>query len=388
MNKIIIIVVATVLAADTYVEKALLGSCPYYWHLLWWFPVMAAIVGVLISRLLHIVGGRYFAKKVLLAVEIPKVPFAACTMLGTMLMPGASFFWNGLGILVGLSLSLAMLYGMLFGWRRLKVVEVSLEYENLPAEFDGYRIVQLSDLHLGSLDQNSRFLKDVIRQAQDLSADAIVFTGDLVNFSAEEVKPFFPLLSTLRASDGIFAVLGNHDYPKNGSERHIQTEGRRLAEIESQIGWQVLLNESHTVMRNGVRLVFAGLDDLSGKRLSDVDSLKTVMRTIRAGDFTILLSHRPNIWSKAVVEKTAVPLTLSGHTHAGQLRIGNWSPAMADCREWWGIYRKGSQVLYVSQGTGTKFRFRLGTYAEITVITLLHVSSDEVSTQQSISLII
>ena len=373
MNKIIFIVVAIVLTTDIYVDMALLGSCPYYWHLLWWIPAVAAIVGMLIFKLWYIVGGRYFAKGLLLAVELPKVPFAICAALGSMLspvVPGVSFFWNVLGVLLGLSLSMAMLYGMLCGWKRLKVVEVSLEFEHLPAEFDGYRIVQLSDLHLGSLDEDSSFLKDVVRKTQALSADAIVFTGDLVNFSAEEAKPFLPLLSTLRASDGVFAVLGNHDYPKNGSKEHIQAEGRRLAEIERHVGWQVLLNESHTIMRNGAKLVFAGIDDRAGKRLTDVECLRMVMKNIPTGDFPILLSHRPNIWRKTVVEDTAIPLTLSGHTHAGQLRIGNWSPAMADCSEWCGVYRQGSQVLYVSQGTGTKFRFRLGTYAEITLITL------------------
>jgi hypothetical protein len=372
MNKIIIIVVATVLAVDIYVEMALLGSYPYYWHLLWWIPAVAAIVGLLVSKLWHIVCGRYFAKGALLAVEIPKVPFVACSAIGTMLspvIPGVSLFWNGLGVLMGLSLSVAMLYGMLWGWKRLRVVEVTLEFESLPAEFDGYRIVQLSDLHLGSLDKDSSFMKDVIQKANALGGDAIVFTGDLVNFSAEEAKPFLPLLSTLRAPDGVFAVLGNHDYPKGGSKEHIQAEGIRLAEAERRMGWHVLLNESYTLRRDRARLVFAGLDDVSGKRLTDVDSLKAVIKNIPTGDFPVLLSHRPNIWSKAVVE-IAVPLTLSGHTHAGQIRLGNWSPAKADCTEWCGVYRQGSQVLYVSQGTGTKFRFRLGTYAEITLITL------------------
>ena len=382
MNKIISIVVAIVLAADVYVEMALLGSCPYYWHLLWWVPAVAAIFGMLFFKFWHIVAGRYFAKGVLLAVELPKVPLAICVALGTMLslvVPGVSFFWNALGVLLGLSLSTAMLYGMLWGWKKLKVAEVSLEFEHLPAEFDGYRIVQLSDLHLGSLDENSSFLKDVVKETHALSADAIVFTGDLVNFSTEEAKPFLPLLSSLRAPDGIFAVLGNHDYPKNGSKEHIQTEGKRLAEIERRIGWQVLLNESHTIRRNRARLVFAGLDDRAGKRLTDVECLRMVIKNIPTGDFPILLSHRPDIWSKAVVKETAVPLTLSGHTHAGQLRIGSWSPAMADCNEWCGVYRQDPQVLYVSQGTGTKFRFRLGTYAEITLITLHQISPQKVS---------
>lgn len=110
MNKIIFIVVVTILAADIYVEMAHLGSYPYYWHLLWWIPAVAAIIGILISKLWHIVGGRYFAKGVLLAVELPKVPFAICVALGTILspvVPGTSFFWNGIGALFGLSPAMA-----------------------------------------------------------------------------------------------------------------------------------------------------------------------------------------------------------------------------------------------------------------------------------------
>ncbi len=380
MNKVIIIVIVTVLVTDTYIEVNFLWRFPYYWQLLWWGPVIAAIVGILISKLWHIIGGRYFAKGVLLAIEIPKVPFVACSALGTTLptvVPGTSLLGNALGVILGLSLSMTMFYGMLWGWKRLKVVEVSLEFESLPAEFDGYRIVQLSDLHVGSLDKDSDFLKDVVKKTNALCGDAIVFTGDLVNFSAEEAKPFLPLLSTLRAPDGVFAVLGNHDYPKSESKEHIQAEGRRLADTERRIGWQVLLNESYTLRRDRARLVFAGLDDKSGKRQTDTDSLMAVIKNIPTGDFSILLSHRPNIWSKAVVKETAIPLTISGHTHAGQLRIGSWLPALADCSEWCGVYRKGSQVLYVSQGTGTKFRFRLGTYAEITLITLHSLSPEK-----------
>lgn len=383
MYKIIIIVIAAVIVADTYVEVSLLWDYPYYWQLLWWFPTVAAIVGILISRISHIVTGRYFAKGILLTVEIPKVFFAACSMMGKVLsslVPEASAITNTIGVLLGISLSRAAFYGLLYGWKRLKVVRVSLEFENLPTEFDGYRIVQLSDLHLGSLNDNSSFLKDVIQQSNALCGDVIVFTGDLVNFSPEEAKPFLPLLSTLKAPDGVMSVLGNHDYPQNGNKEQIQAEGRRLAEIETQIGWQVLLNEWHSITRNGARLIFVGLDDRASKRQVDEECLRMIMKNIPTGDFPILLTHRPNIWSKHIVEETTVPLTLSGHTHAGQLRIGSWSPALADCSEWCGIYRKGSQVLYVSQGTGTKFRFRIGTYAEITLITLHRILPEKTST--------
>lgn len=379
MNRIIIIVIVAVIVADIFVEETLLWGYSYYLHLLWWFPTVAAIAGALISKLCHIVNGRYFAKGVLLSVEIPKVFFATCSMLGILfspLVPKASFIGNGLGVLLGLSLSIAAMYGMLLGWKRLKVVEVSLEFESLPVEFDGYRIVQLSDLHLGSLSKNSKFLDDVIRNTNTLSADTIVFTGDLVNFSTKEAKPFVPLLSTLKAPDGIIAVLGNHDYPKYGSTEHIQEEGRCLAEMERQLGWQVLLNESYTIKRGEARLVFVGMDDSAGRQLSEKDCLRVAMEHIPKEDFTILLSHRPNIWRNIVLEGTSIPLTLAGHTHAGQLRLGNWSPAKADYAEWCGIYQQGIQKLYVNQGTGTKFRFRLGTHAEITLITLHRSQSD------------
>ena len=380
MYKVIIIVIAAVIAANTYVEVSLLWECPYYWQLLWWFPTVVAFVGILISRISHTVTGRYFAKWVLLAVEIPKVFFAACSIIGKVLsslVREASDITNVIGLLLGLTLSAAALYGLLFGWKQLKVVKVSLEFETLPEEFDGYRIVQLSDLHLGSLNKNSKFIKDVIRQTNDLYADVIVFTGDLVNSYSEEVQPFLALLSTLNAPDGILSVLGNHDYPKYGDMESIQVGGRRLAGIERQIGWQVLINESYTIIRDGARLSFVGVDNGAGRRLPCEECLRVAVGNIPESNFTILLSHCPNIWRKTVLDITAIPLTLAGHTHAGQLRIGNWSLASTDNNEWCGVYRQGYQVLYVSQGTGTKFRFRLGTYAEITLITLHSISPEK-----------
>ena len=373
MRRILFYFLVLILIADLYVGLFLLSGRSMLWQVLWWFPTIATFAGILMVFRWFTTGIFTFIIAMLLCLEIPKMLFAICSVIGltaSFVLPNAIPISNIVGILLSAAFSLTMLYGFIFGWRRLKVNEVMLEFDNLPAAFDGYRIVQLSDLHLGSLGESSSFIGKLVSEVNKLEADAVAFTGDLVNRSAEEAVLFIPILSSLKAKDGVYSVLGNHDYPYPFSKDSLMDGSRKVVDVEQRMGWQVLLNEHKVLSRNGAHLAIVGVENIGKPPFPRIGNLSQALKNLPADTFPILLSHDPFHWRHGVSGETYIPLTLSGHTHAGQLRIGNWSPAKPVYPDWWGLYQEGSQSLYVNQGTGTRVLFRLGTYAEITHITL------------------
>lgn len=172
------------------------------------------------------------------------------------------------------------------------------------------------------------------------------------------------------ARDGVYAILGNHDYPYPFRGGSLMEGSRKVVDVEQRMGWQVLLNEHKLLSRNGAHLAIAGVENIGKPPFPRIGNMNQAMQGIPQDAFTILLSHDPFHWRHGVSGETDIPLTLSGHTHAGQLRIVNWSPAKPVYPDWCGLYHEGHQSLYVHQGTGTRVLFRLGTYAEITLITL------------------
>lgn len=358
---------------DLYVGIFVLPKWSVGWQILWWLPSVATFAGIALVFRWFTTKTFTFIIATLLCLEIPKVLFALCTFIGSvlsMLRSEALSICQCVGIILAVIFAVTMLYGFVFGWRRMKVREITLEFDSLPEAFDGYHIAQFSDLHLGSLRKGSSFLKSVVRQTNRLNADAIVFTGDLVNVSADEATPFVPVLSTLKSKDGVFAVLGNHDYPYPFHQSGLMEESRKVVRIERQMGCQVLLNEHRVLTRGDAHLAIVGVENIGKRPFPQIGNLKEAMTGLPDDAFKVLLSHDPYHWRSEVIGETDIPLTLSGHTHAGQMRIGNWSPAKPVYPDWWGLYQNGCHQLYVNQGTGTRVPFRLGTYAEITHITL------------------
>ena len=373
MRRILFYFMLSILIADLYVGLFLLSGRSMVWQVLWWLPTIATFAGILMVFRWFTTGIFTFIIAMLLCLEIPKMLFAICSVIGlaiSFILPEAIPIGNTVGIFLAAAFSMTMLYGFIFGWQRLKVNEIMLDFENLPTAFDGYRIVQLSDLHLGSQSKKSTFIKMLVNKVNLLNADNIVFTGDLVNRSAGEAVPFIPILSSLVARDGVYAILGNHDYPYPFRGDSLIGGSRKVVDVERRMGWQVLLNEHKLLSRNGAHLAIVGVENIGKPPFPRIGNLKQAMQGIPQDTFTILLSHDPFHWRHGVSGETNIPLTLSGHTHAGQLRIGNWSPAKPVYPDWCGLYQEGKQSLYVHQGTGTRVLFRLGTYAEITLITL------------------
>lgn len=369
------------LLPDIYISLVMMRGAAWWAHVLLWLPALMAF-GLLVSVRFSGFGAAKMQlfTGLLVCVTLPQVVLVAFSLLGKLLglvWQPATAVGNGVGLVVAGMLALFAFYGLLFGWKTLDVKELEMAFPDLPAEFDGYRIVQLSDLHLGTHGNNTAFPERVVRCVNERDADLVVFTGDLVNVSASETTPFEATLSQLRARDGVLSVLGNHDYNFYGRREHPtdpQQGSKAVAAAERRMGWDVLLNAHRIISRGEARMAVVGVENTGKPPFPEIGDLKAAMAGIPEGMFTILLSHDPSHWRMEVLPETTIPLTLSGHTHAAQMKIWRWSPARWLYPEWGGLYTEGSQHLFVSEGLGGSIPFRLGSKPKVTVITLKKIS--------------
>jgi uncharacterized protein len=273
---------------------------------------------------------------------------------------------------------LAILWGLVFGRFHYQVDKTEISFKDLPESFDGLRIVQLSDIHLGSVFGKQDRLKKAIDIVNSLNPDLVLFTGDLVNNYSEEAHGWEDLFSGIKARYGKFSVLGNHDYGdywewKSDAER--QNNMRMLYQIHKDMGFNLLLNSWDTVSINGDRLALIGVENWGLPPFKQYGDLEKSLRDVPASLFKILLSHDPSHWDAEINSKTNIQLTLSGHTHAMQFgfRLGKfkWSPSAYIYKRWMGLYRKNGQALYVNRGMGfIGFPGRIGLRPEIALLIL------------------
>ena len=295
-------------------------------------------------------------------------------------MPFAPFAYVGLGIVV--LFLVIMLYGYRFGRFQLRVQHSTYTSYKVPAAFDGYKIVHISDLHLSSLADSPAFLQRVIDTINAQHPDLICFTGDFVGFGVEEAMPFTNILRQLQATDGVASVLGNHDfalYHHGLSSKQKEEKVEQLATYQRDtLGWKLLRNQSVVITRDSDALQIIGVDNAScqGQGFQTVyraDLPKAMLlpdSLFASSPFKILLSHDPSHWRAEVLPNTDIPLTLSGHTHAGQMRIFGYPLSSVMFKESEGWYEKDGQSLYINTGIGCTLPVRVGVPAEITVITL------------------
>lgn len=288
---------------------------------------------------------------------------------------GASFkmvFFRGLWFM--LFPWLAWLYGTLVERNRFRVKRTEIVSQTLPSSFDGYRIVHISDMHLMSFAGRERALERAVGKINALEPDLIAFTGDLVTLGPEELDGLQDILSAMKARDGVYAVLGNHDYSEYRRHDSQQTKRESLEVLKRRIremGWQLLLNENHSIVRGEDKLSVIGVENISGNRSFRTYGNFQQARIGADGAYKILLSHDPSHWRAEVVGKSDVDLTLSGHTHAMQISLLGWSPSSLMYDEYRGLYSQGEQYLYVNTGLGqTAVNARFGATPEITLITL------------------
>ena len=275
---------------------------------------------------------------------------------------------------------LGIIDGIWKGRYRYRVISHTLEYEDLPEAFDGFTIAQISDIHSGSFD-NQEKVQYGVDMVTELGADAVVFTGDMVNNIAEEAEPWIETFKRLKGKLGIFSILGNHDYGdywKFPSPAAKVANLDRLKEIHAEMGMDLLMNESRYFERNGQRIYLAGVENWGLPPFPPYGDLDKALEQIPEDAFTVLLSHDPSHFDAKVKQHSnKVHLTLSGHTHGMQFGIEipgwiKWSPVKFKYPKWAGIYREeDGKVLHVNRGFGyLAFPGRVGMWPEITHITL------------------
>ena len=365
LRSIFYIVVMSVLAflPDFWLWHIGVSEWPLLLAILWWVPSLLLVLAEVGLQMgfFHKLSVRVLFTTILFSA-FPKVVF----ILFDAFLPWFFALIPALGVMGWFA------FGFIEGWKRLELKHITFTSPDLPPYFDGYRLVQITDFHLGSFPPGNDFVQKVVDATNNEEPDMILFTGDLVNNQASEVEPYLDTLRQLHASDGIYSIWGNHDYCEYGNNHSIgalKRNRRMLYGYQESLGWHQLMNEHHVVSHGMASIAVIGVENPGQPPFTNRSNLKKAMKGLKPDMFKILLSHDPHHWRREVVGKK-IHLTLAGHTHAGQLKIGKWTPARMAFKEWGGAYRIGEQMLYVSSGIGGSFPFRLGAWPELTVITL------------------
>lgn len=293
-----------------------------------------------------------------------------CALLGTARFRTV-FLWGLLSLLIPV---IAVAYGTLIERNWYQVKEVTVESAELPEAFDGFRIVQVSDIHLRSFARRPESLQKAVEKINALDPGMVCFTGDLITTDVSETDSMFEILKGIKGP--VCSVLGNHDYHIYSDDKGGIDETARQAKVEAlisrerELGWELLLNQSRVLEHAGDSIAIIGVENTSvSEHFPSHGDLEAAMRGTD-GCFRILLSHDPTHWDMEVVGKD-IPLTLSGHTHAMQFSLPGWCPSRYLFKQYRGLYTKGNQNLYVNIGLGeTIFPARIGARPEITLITL------------------
>lgn len=383
ISRIVIPLLLIIILPDAYIYmRYLRGKVAYWLRLMWWIPCL-----LLLAYTVFMALQRNFAPydmdtlNIYLflfgLIAVPKFLFALCSLVGLgvcRLLNCRRTYATASGLLFAAAAVYILLYGSTIGFRKIEVRHVDYYSEDLPPEFDGYRIAQFSDAHVGTYGYDRT---DQMRAAVDTinaqQADVIVFTGDLQNMRPREIYPYVDMLGSLKAADGVFSVLGNHDYADyvDLPEEAKAANCRMTVFLQHRMGWRLLQNEHAVIRRGADSIVIAGMEnDGNGKHFPQKGDVRKTMRGVGRGAFTVMLEHDPTAWRRKILPQTEAQLTLSGHTHGMQFELFGWSPVSFVYREWGGVYYEGSRAINVSTGLGGFIPFRFGVPGEVVVITL------------------
>lgn len=284
---------------------------------------------------------------------------------------------------VGLGLGGTLFGSLLFGFRNkynYQLKRVPLAYNNLPAAFKGLKIVHISDIHIGSL-QDKKAVEAGIQLIRQQQPDLVLFTGDLVNNKASEMDGWTDIFSRLQAPLGVYSVLGNHDYGDYVAWPSYEAKQNNLAtlqQIHAGMGWRLLMNEHVVLEKGGEKIALLGIENWGAKgRFPKYGKMQHAYSGTEQIPFKILMSHDPSHWDAQVrTEYPDIDLMLSGHTHGMQFGMENpffkWSPVQWMYKQWAGLYEEGNQRLYVNRGFGfIGYPGRVGILPEITLLELM-----------------
>ena len=342
-------------------------------------PRLMYAIGFFLSLLIF----QLLVSVILLAEDVFRIPQALYSFLKRV-PEQTQFIPSRRKIISQIALGLAsipfasLLYGMYRGKYNYKVLSYNLEFEDLPDAFDGFKITQISDIHSGSFDNQTKvqYGVDLVNQQK---SDLVLFTGDLVNNRADEIKPWIKIFNKIKAEFGVFSILGNHDY---GDYMRWESPAAKRKNMEdlydahNEMGWDLLLNESRFIEKDGERLAIIGVENW-GSGFKKAGDLNKALNKVSEKDFKILLTHDPSHWEAQVIPHPfKIHLTLSGHTHGMQFGIEipgviKWSPAKWRYKQWAGLYSENKQYLNVNRGFGyLAYPGRVGMWPEVSVITL------------------
>ena len=347
-------------------------------------PRLMYAIGFFLSLLIF----QLLVSVILLAEDVFRIPQALYSFLKRV-PEQTQFIPSRRKIISQIALGLAsipfasLLYGMYRGKYNYKVLSYNLEFEDLPDAFDGFKITQISDIHSGSFDNQTKvqYGVDLVNQQK---SDLVLFTGDLVNNRADEIKPWIKIFNKIKAEFGVFSILGNHDY---GDYMRWESPAAKRKNMEdlydahNEMGWDLLLNESRFIEKDGDRLAIIGVENW-GSGFKKAGDLNKALNNVSEKDFKILLTHDPSHWEAQVIPNPfKIHLTLSGHTHGMQFGIEipgiiKWSPAKWRYKQWAGVYSEKNQYLNVNRGFGyLAYPGRVGMWPEVSVITLSKAKS-------------
>ena len=284
-----------------------------------------------------------------------------------------------IGVVVSFILFGTMWWGALFNRFNYQIESVTVKDKAIPAAFNDYKIVQISDLHLGTYGNDTEYISKLVKRINELHADVILFTGDIVNRNTQELLPFVSVLSELKAKDGVYSILGNHDYGDYedwSSDEEKAANLQKLKDLQAKMGWTMLNNEHTALTAGNDSIILIGVENIGDPPFHIYGDLHKAYANIGDKNFKILMSHNPAHWTNDIKdnESSNIGLTLAGHTHAMQIELFGLSPAYFRYRTWGGMYEDNSnQRLYVNIGIGTVgFPARIGATPEITLFTLKH----------------
>ena len=382
ISKIAFFLILMAVVPDVFIDLRFISHKKGVWRrILWWMPSLAMIAYTLVF-----VFDRNFAPADVTVVNVylflvgllvvPKCLFAICSAIGWAIRKvcrSKRNYGNLVGVLMVVFCWYVLIYGSFVGFRQMKVSHVTYESPCLPEAFDGYRIVQFSDVHIGSYIGNEELLQMFVDSINAQNADMVVFTGDLQNREPQEIYPFLDVLGSLKSKDGVFSVIGNHDYADyiEASPAVKAANERETRELEKRMGWQLLVNEHRVVKRGGDSIVVAGMDnDGDGRKFPQNGDVNKTLHGVSDSAFIVMLEHDPTSWRRKILPQSKAQLTLSGHTHAMQFMLGRWSPVAFVYDEWGGMYYESGRAMNVSTGVGGFIPFRFGVPGEIVVIEL------------------
>jgi predicted MPP superfamily phosphohydrolase len=287
-------------------------------------------------------------------------------------------FLSQIGIIIASLPFLSFIWGIVRGRFNFKIEPVTINFNNLPKAFDGLKIIQISDIHIGSFKGFDKQVEEAVALVNAQQPDLILFTGDLYNNFYEELEGWTPILQKLHAPMGKYAVLGNHDYGKYYTWPNKSDEEANFANMQEGIrglGFKLLNNEADVITVRGESIAIVGVENWGLPPFPQRGNYTKAAKNIQGIPFKILLSHDPNHWDQKIAGKTDVDLTLSGHTHGMQFGIQiagyKWSPSKYKYKYWSGLYQDGNQFLYVNTGLGfIGYPGRVGMPPEITVFEL------------------